>query len=77
MYLIFQRINMVQIEPKEIDEPTITKTIIRKASEDWLNYSECDVIVVGSGPSGLTASIYLAIAFASIIILHSYQHGLS
>ncbi|MEM2320705.1 MAG: sulfide-dependent adenosine diphosphate thiazole synthase [Candidatus Bathyarchaeia archaeon] len=45
---------------REVDEETITKTIIRKTMEDWLSIVENDVVVVGAGPSGLTAAMYAA-----------------
>lgn len=45
---------------KEVEEDAITRAIIRKALEDWMGLAETDVIVVGGGPSGLTASMYLA-----------------
>lgn len=45
---------------KEVDESTITKTIIREFMEELLDYAESDVIVVGSGPSGITSSKLLA-----------------
>ncbi|MEM3383488.1 MAG: sulfide-dependent adenosine diphosphate thiazole synthase [Nitrososphaerales archaeon] len=47
-------------EIKHVDENLITKAIIKKAAEEWIDFSECDVIVVGAGPAGLTASTYLA-----------------
>jgi len=44
-------------EPLEVK---ITKTIIRYTMEDWLSIAESDVVIVGAGPSGLTAAKYLA-----------------
>jgi len=41
-------------------EAEITKAIIEMASKEWVEYAESDVIVVGAGPSGLTAARYLA-----------------
>ncbi len=43
-----------------IDEITITKAITSKFVEKFLDGIECDVAIVGAGPSGLTASYYLA-----------------
>jgi thiamine thiazole synthase len=45
---------------KEVDEATITRTIVKEFMEEFLDYAESDVIVVGSGPSGVTASRFLA-----------------
>ncbi len=41
-------------------ESEITRAIVESAMDDWMKYSECDVVVVGAGPSGLTAAKYLA-----------------
>lgn len=43
-----------------IDEITITKAITSSFIEKFLDGIECDVAIVGAGPSGLTASYYLA-----------------
>lgn len=48
------------LKVREIDEKNITRAIIRRAMEDWLNLTENDVIVVGAGPSGLSAAMYTA-----------------
>lgn len=45
---------------KEIDEATITKAIVEASAEKLTRIAEMDVIVVGAGPAGLTASTYLA-----------------
>jgi thiamine thiazole synthase len=45
---------------REVEEEKITRAIIRKTMEDWLNIAENDVTVVGAGPSGLTAAMYAA-----------------
>lgn len=44
----------------DVEEPTITRAIIRKAAKDWIDLAKTDVIVAGAGPSGLTAAKYLA-----------------
>ncbi len=41
-------------------EKDITRYIIKYASEDWVKLSSVDVVIVGAGPAGLTAAMYLA-----------------
>jgi len=41
-------------------EAEITRAIVEAAAQEWLEIAESDVIVVGAGPSGLTAAKYLA-----------------
>lgn len=53
---------------REVDESSITKAILEKALEELLACVEVDAIVVGAGPSGLTAARYLAEGGAKTIV---------
>lgn len=48
------------LKVRGVEEETITRAIIRRTMDDWLNIVENDVVVVGAGPSGLTAAMYAA-----------------
>ena len=52
----------------EVDEATITKAIIKGSLQYLQNLAEADVIIVGAGPAGLTASRYLGNAGLKTII---------
>ncbi len=41
-------------------EAEITLAILETAAEEWVEYAKSDVVIVGAGPSGLTAARYLA-----------------
>ncbi|MBS7621621.1 sulfide-dependent adenosine diphosphate thiazole synthase [Candidatus Bathyarchaeota archaeon] len=53
---------------REVEEEVITRAIIQKAMEDWINIAETDVVVVGAGPSGLTAARHLAKAGLKTVV---------
>lgn len=44
----------------KLDEHIITKAIIQRFTEKWLDHLRLDVAIVGGGPSGLVAAYYLA-----------------
>jgi thiamine thiazole synthase len=44
----------------KLDEHIITKGIIERFTQKWIDYLRVDVAVVGGGPSGLVAAYYLA-----------------
>jgi len=48
------------IQIKRVNEVKITKYILKETFEDWYNLVESDVVIVGAGPSGMTAAYYLA-----------------
>ncbi|MHC1628607.1 MAG: sulfide-dependent adenosine diphosphate thiazole synthase, partial [Candidatus Nezhaarchaeales archaeon] len=45
---------------KSLPENEITKIIVENTCKDWIENSHVDVVIVGAGPSGMTAARYLA-----------------
>jgi len=44
----------------KLDEQIISRAIIERFTEKWVNHLQVDVAIVGGGPSGLVAAYYLA-----------------
>ena len=53
---------------RKVEEQTITRQIIRKTADDWIDLAEVDVVIVGAGPSGLTAAKYLAESGLKVVV---------
>jgi len=51
-----------------LDERIITKAIVKTYMDKLLDYVETDVVIAGSGPSGMTAAYYLAKAGVKVVI---------
>jgi thiamine thiazole synthase len=54
------------------DEKAVTKSIFKATYEMWMDNLEVDVVIVGGGPSGLTAGRYLADAGVKVLILERH-----
>ena len=44
----------------KLDEQVITRAIIERFTQKWIDHLDLDVAIVGGGPSGLVAAYYLA-----------------
>lgn len=58
----------------ELDEVIITKTIVERFYQKFLNHLETDVAIVGGGPSGLVAGYFLSKAGKKVTL---YERKLS
>lgn len=59
---------MDSIKVKQVEEVKISKYILKYTFQDWEDIVESDVVIVGAGPSGMTAGYYLAKAGLKTVI---------
>ena len=52
----------------ELDEVVITKAIIDRFSQKFMQHTEVDTAIVGAGPSGLIAAYFLAKAGQKVVL---------
>ncbi|MBW9221761.1 sulfide-dependent adenosine diphosphate thiazole synthase [Methanothermococcus sp. SCGC AD-155-C09] len=57
---------------KNVKEKDITKAILKSTFNMWMDILEVDVVIVGGGPSGLTAGKYLAENGVKVVILERH-----
>ena len=58
---------MVKFSP--VGEKEITRAIVSEFAREFLEYTECDCIIVGGGPSGLVAGRDIARAGKKVVII--------
>ncbi|MEM2926896.1 MAG: sulfide-dependent adenosine diphosphate thiazole synthase [Candidatus Bathyarchaeia archaeon] len=56
-------------ELRKVEEDLITRIVLQKSLEDLIGLANTDVIVVGAGPSGLTAARYLGKGGLKVVVL--------
>ncbi|HIQ32452.1 MAG TPA: thiazole biosynthesis protein [Methanothermococcus okinawensis] len=57
---------------RKVEEREITRGILKASFEMWMDTVEADVVIVGGGPSGLTASKYLAEEGVKVVVLERH-----
>lgn len=58
----------------KLEDTKITAAIVERFTRDFLKMTELDVAIVGGGPSGITASRYLAKAGAKVAVFERNLH---
>jgi thiamine thiazole synthase len=58
----------------KVREGDITRAIVERFTKGFLDHVESDVIIVGGGPSGLTAGRELALAGRRVLVLESNNY---
>jgi thiamine thiazole synthase len=54
------------------DEVAVTKSILKSTFDMWMDLIDVDVVIVGAGPSGLTAAKYLAQNGVKTVVLERH-----
>ena len=61
---------------RRVPEEKISRYIIEETMKDWLDILNTDVVIVGAGPSGMTAAYYLAKAgFKTVVFERRLSFG--
>ena len=58
----------------KISEKDVTKAIVSEFAEEFLEYVESDVVIVGAGPSGLIAAKRLAEKGVKVLLIESNNY---
>jgi Flavoprotein involved in thiazole biosynthesis len=53
---------------RRVPESKISRFIVEETMKDWMDIVESDVVIVGAGPSGMTAAYYLAKAGLKTVV---------
>jgi thiazole-adenylate synthase len=53
---------------RRVPESKISRFIVEETMKDWMDLVESDVVIVGAGPSGMTAAYYLAKAGLKTVV---------